>query len=162
MFKIIFIGVVSTFLTIVAYAQKGFRTFSKDTTVVGVVLESDSIFQILNDNRFGAHYYYGVHHLKIGLVDVSDSLVKDTAIIAYVYNMRSELNSYFKNFNLKDNHCYIFDLGKFSPCKADFPRLEGRCKFTEFFPLSNKLIKRYSSIYRVINIAPWMGNIRKG
>lgn len=135
---------------------------AKDTTIVGVLLATDSIFSIINENRAGTRYYYGVHHLKIGIIDVTDSLVKDTMILAYVFNIKSELRSYFKNFNLKAGDNYIFDIGQFSPCKSDFPKLEGRCGENGiFYPLSNKLIEKYNEIFRVINISKWNGTIRK-
>jgi hypothetical protein len=158
MHKILIILAIVILVAWTGQAQKNVgHASAKDTTLVGVVLDCDSTFQVINNNRFGTHYYYGIHHFKIGVIDIQDSIIKDTVVIAYVYNMHSELDNYLDNFDLKVNQSYIFDLSEFSPCKSDFPRLEGRCKLTEFFPLSNKLIKHYSNIYRVINATSWIG-----
>lgn len=135
---------------------------AKDTTIVGVILDADSIFLNNNFSRLGARYYYGVQHLKLGVIDISDSVTKDTIIVAYVFNVRSDLRNYFNNFDLKVNGCYIFDLARFMPCKSDFPRIEGGCQANyEFFPVSNKLITHYSKIYRVINSSKWNGSLKK-
>lgn len=151
-----------SFIVSGAYSQDGYAvSHSRDTTIVGLLTKSDSILEVLNHSRIGTRYYYGVHHLKIASIDLSDSLVRDTMIIAYVYNMKSELASYHRNFDLKDGECYIFDLAEFSPCNSDFPRIEGYCKLLQFFPLSDSQIKHYKRIYRVINVGQWNGHCRK-
>ena len=157
---------VFIFVTLnVAYAQvneSALRLSRKDTTVVGVVIDTDSIFSIINDSRAGTRYYYGVHHLKIGVIDIADSSIKDTIVVAYVYNIRSESKSYFRNFNIKAGNSYIFDIGLFSPCNSDFIKLEGRCdQNNEFYPISDKLTKHYAKIYRVINLFKWNGVVKR-
>jgi hypothetical protein len=165
MLKVVFCSLVMIVTVNEIFAQVNespLRSFRKDTTVVGVVIETDSIFSIINDSRAGTRYYYGVHHLKIGVIDIADSLIKDTMIVAYVYNIRTELKSYFKNFNIKAGNSYIFDLGLFSPCNSDFQKLEGRCdQNNEFYPVSNKLTKHYTKIYRVINLFKWNGIVKR-
>jgi len=154
--------IVTVNATFAQVNESPLQSFSKDTTVVGLVIETDSIFSIINDNRTGTRYYYGVHHFKIGVIDITDSLIKDTLIVAYVYNIRSELKNYFKNFNIKAGNSYIFNIGLFSPCNSDFPKLEGRCdQNNEFYPVSNKLTKHYAKIYRVINLFRWNGNVKR-
>jgi hypothetical protein len=145
------------------YGQANSTDFrGKDTTIVGVILDTDSIFLNNNYSRLGARYYYGVHHFKLGVIDISDSVIEDTIIVAYVFNFRSDLRNYFNDFDLKVHRCYIFDLAQFLPCKSDFPRIEGRCGANyEFFPVSNRLITHYSKIYRVINSSKWNGSFKK-
>jgi hypothetical protein len=163
MMKVIYCILIIFSIANIGHAQRSSLSGkAKDTTVVGVLIATDSIFPIVNDSRVGTRYYYGIHHLKIGIIDIRDSLVKDTMILAYVYNIKSELKSYFSNFNMKVGRNYIFDLGLFSPCKSDFPKLEGRCAGSGVFsPVSNKLIKQYDQIYRVINMSKWNGLVKK-
>ncbi len=163
MLKSIYSFVLTCLVANIGIAQgNNFSGKVRDTTIVGVLIGTDSIFSVVNDSRAGTRYYYGVHHLKIGIIDITDSLVKDTIILAYVYNIKSELSSYFNNFDLKAGGNYIFNIGLFSPCKSDFPKLEGRCGENEiFFPVSNNLIKHYNRIYRVINVFKWNGSVKK-
>ncbi len=160
--KIIYCLLLTFSIVEIGHAQSiGPVERARDTTVVGVLIGTDSIFPVVNESRIGTRYYYGVHHLKIGIIDIRDSLVKDTMIIAYVYNIISELKSYFSNFNMKVGRNYIFDLGQFSPCRSDFPKLEGSCRGDGVFsPVSNKLIKQYDKIYRVINMVKWNGLVK--
>jgi len=159
---------ITAFLLIVsniAYSQsKPLKTFlnSKDTNLVGKVIELDSNFAFMNYSRVGAKYFYGIHHCKIGIVNPMDSLVKDTIIIAFVYNLLSEHTQYFKNFGVEPGKCYILDLSIFSPCHSDFPKLQGKCDLNknEFYPDSKKIIKKYKKIYRVINCVQWDGQAR--
>jgi len=124
-----------------------------DTTIVGKVIEVDSIFQNSNFQYQGIQYFYGVHHFKIAVIDISDSgKVTDTLILAYVYNKLTESESYKKNFGLNIGEQYIFYIHPFTPCKSDFPRIQGFCSDDgfNFYPESNKLINRYHSINRII------------
>lgn len=145
----------STCMSLRSFGQDKKR--SRDTTLVARLLATDSIFNPLNANRFGYKFYYGIHHLRIEAINIGDNSPRDTLIIAWVYNMRSEQRDYDAGFNLILGKKYIFDLAEFEPCKSDFPRLEGVCKQGQsFFPLSNTLIKKYSKIYRVINVSDWI------
>jgi hypothetical protein len=124
---------------------------NKDTTIVGKLLNTDSIYTIINSTYIGVKYYYGVHHLKIGVINISTNQISDTLIIAYVYNMINEHSLYLKNFNLSIGRNYIFHVHRFVPCKSDFPKIQGWCDEDDYFePESNKLIHRYKDIYRVI------------
>jgi len=123
-----------------------------DTTIVGVLIASDSI-RINPANLLSGTYYYGVHHYAIGRLDVQTGKVTDTVIVAMVFNIKTESKMYLKNFGLKAGKKYIFDVHNFTPCDSDFPRLEGRCdpKSLQFFPDSKTLIDSYKQILRVIN-----------
>jgi len=92
-----------------------------------------------------------------------DSLVKDTMVVAYVYNLLSEHAQYFKNFGLVLGKSYILDLSIFFPCHSDFPKLQGKCDINsgEFYPDSKKVVKKYKKIYRVINCVQWDGQARQ-
>jgi hypothetical protein len=128
---------------------------ANDTTLVGKIISTDSAIITINADRFGYRFYYGLYHLKIGVIDVSSGIVKDTMIVARVYNKRSEIKDYLDGFNLRVGEDYIFDLSVFSPCHSDFHRLEGHCKGNNYFvPLSSKLTKGYSKIYRIVNTTP--------
>lgn len=129
-----------------------------DTTIVGKLLETDSIFNNSNTDRLGVKNYYGVHHLKVAVIDVSDSnKISDTLILAYVYNKLTESAIYQRNFDLKAGNNYFFYIHPFKPCQSDFPKIQGSCiNGTGFYPESNKLIKRYQSINRVI----YVGNFK--
>jgi hypothetical protein len=149
-------------VTELGFSQSKNLNEAKDTTIVCVLVGMDSIFSVINESRAGTRYYYGVHHLKVGVIDIKDSLVKDTIILAYVYNIKSELKSYIKSFDLKVGNNYILNIALFAPCKSDFPKLEGRCNENEiFFPVSNKLIGQYKKIYRVINVYKWNGSVKR-
>jgi hypothetical protein len=150
-----FVVVVFLLFCSSAKPQKAISS-ANDTTIVGRILSTDSTLLILNADRFGNKFYYGLYHLKIGAIDVSKNTISDTLIVVYVYNKRSEIKEYLNGFNLKVGQDYIFDLSIFSPCHSDLHRLEGQCQGDNYFvPFSNKLIKRYSEIYRIINITPW-------
>lgn len=129
------------------------ETHQTDTTVVGRIIDRDSIFQNANFQYQGVKYFYGVHHLKVELIDVSNSgKITDTVILAYVYNKLTETQAYKRNFGLSIGEEYIFYIHSFKPCQSDFPRIQGRCseKGAIFYPESNKLIKSYQSINRII------------
>lgn len=126
-----------------------------DTTVIGRVLDTDSNFYYSNTSRAGFLYYYGFFHIKVAVMDAQTDRDIDTVTIAYVYNRHSEIGLYNEKFNLKRGNSYILDICYFTPCQSDFPRLEGRCQNGQFFPVSNRLIKSYAGIYRVINIIPY-------
>lgn len=144
------------FSTSKAYDRKsGLDTLTRklDTTIVGKLIDYDSIFIRNRSSYFGTKYYYGVHHLKIVLIDIKDGKIKDTLILAYVYNSLSEHSLYLKNFKLMRNKNYIFNVCYFMPCKSDFPRMQGFCDDNNYFlPESNRLIEKYKHIYRIINI----------
>lgn len=124
----------------------------KDTTIVGQLLDCDSIFIPINNSRAGTRYYYGVHHLKLAVINTENKTVMDTLIVAYVYNVFADHAMYVKNFKLKKGDSYIFDISDFSPCHSDFPKIQGRCdEDGVFLPISNKLINKYKHLYRVIN-----------
>lgn len=129
-----------------------------DTTLVGRIIETDSIFSNSNYQYHGINYYYGVHHIKIAVIDISDSnKISDTLILAYVYNKLTESHIYQRNFNLKTGDNYIFYVHPFKPCQSDFPRIQGYClDGINFYPESNKLIKTYQSINRVIFITQYL------
>ncbi len=162
--SIILFLVLSFWIKQSAVAQEGKiynSSIQKDTTIVGRILETDSFFLKPNSSRAGIRYYYGIYHLKVEMIDLVDSLIKDTLIIAIVYNMRSEIKNYIRGFDLKVGKNYIFDIGAFSPCEGDFPKLQGFCdEYLNFIPESNKLIKRYNKIYRVIYSTKWDGNVK--
>lgn len=124
-----------------------------DTTIIGKIIDYDSIIISSNSSRFGIKYFYGVHHLKVGvLLNFDSNVIVDTIIIALVYNKSMDNLQYSKNFNLKVDSFYIFDLSYFSPCHSDFPRIQGVCSENYLFmPISNKLIKKYTKIYRIVN-----------
>ena len=127
--------------------------FLNDTTIIGKLIDTDSIFLNIRTTYFGTKYFYGVHHFKIALTDITNNKKNDTIIIAYVYNNLSEHSLYLENFNLKIDSDYIFEVNDFTPCKSDFPRIQGLCDENDYFiPESNKLIKKYKTIYRIINV----------
>ena len=130
---------------------------SRDTTIVGKLIDNDSIFLNRRSTYFGVKYYYGVHHLRIACINPANNSSNDTLIVAYVYNNTSEHSLYMKNFNLKIGATYIWNIADFKPCQSDFPRIQGKCDQQEFsfLPESNKLIKEYKHIYRVINFYPY-------
>lgn len=123
-----------------------------DTTIVGVVIASDSI-RINPKNLVSGTYYYGVHHYKIGRLDVQTGKVADTVIVAMVFNIKKESKMYLKNFGIKIGRKYMFDVHNFTPCDSDFPRIEGRCEqgSLQFLPDSKTLISSYKQIFRIIN-----------
>lgn len=41
-----------------------------DTTIVGKLIDADSIYVRMISTHFGTEYYYGVHHLKIACMDI--------------------------------------------------------------------------------------------
>ena len=149
--------IFSAFISCTGVAQttgRRDRANSFDTTIVGKVIDTDSIFFSGNASRVGQKYYYGLFHVKVGVLDVETDKVTDTLIITFVYNKIYDINMYADRFRLKNDSAYIFDLSYFTPCNSDFPRLEGVCSGGRFIPLSNKLIKSYTGIYRVINKIP--------
>lgn len=123
-----------------------------DTTIVGIVIASDSI-RINPANLVSGTYYYGIHHYRIGCVDVQTGKVTDTIIVAMVYNIKKESKMYLKNFEVKVGRWYMFDVHNFTPCDSDFPRIEGRCEqgSLQFLPDSKTLISSYKQIFRIIN-----------
>lgn len=139
-------------LSINTKAIAAIKMEGSDTTIVGVLIASDSI-RINPANLLSGTYYYGVHHYAIGRLDVRTGKVTDTVIVAMVFNIKTESKLYLKNFGLKAGRKYIFDVHNFTPCDSDFPRLEGRCdpKSLQFFPDSKTLIDSYRQIFRIIN-----------
>lgn len=128
-------------------------TSASDTTIVARIIEFDSIFENSNYHRAGVKFYYGIHHLKVVSMDISNSnKIVDTLILAYVYNKQNEYQLYKRNFDLKVDRSYIFDIHLFKPCQSDFPRLQGICSDDGifFYPESNKMISKYSTINRII------------
>ena len=129
---------------------------SQESTIIAKVLDYDPVVQKLDSEyytRIGERYYYGVHHIKVVLVDVANyNKLSDTLILAYVYNNFTERELYKKNFNLERNKIYAFYLNELIPCSSDFPRLQGNCDVEKniFYPESNHLIKEYSFIQRII------------
>lgn len=139
--------------------RKAYSSFNlADTTIVGRVIETDSIFTNSNFQYQGIKYFYGVHHLKVAVIDISDSnKISDTLILAYVYNKLTESQIYQRNFDLKTGDNYIFYVHPFRPCQSDFPKIQGYClDGIDFYPESNKLIKRYQSINRVIFVTKYL------
>ena len=126
---------------------------TRDSSIVGKVIEFDSIKLMPVHDYFGVIYYYGVHHIKIRMLDIRDDTFTDTILIAYVYNTRTELDKYKKNFGMKKGETYGFFVSTFEPCDSDFPRLQGICREDGTFkPSSNSNIKSYRTILRVIDL----------
>lgn len=132
-----------------------------DTTIVGKLIDMDSIFLRPNIEYTGYKYYYGVHHIKVILLDiVNENKETDTVILAYVYNRLTETKAYKNGFDLKRDSIYMFYVHQFSPCHSDFPKIQGTCYSDkmEFYPESNQLIRKYYSINRIIYSTPFKIN----
>ena len=146
----------SLFLVFLISLQSSFsqeHSFARDTTIVAKLIGSDSVFNIANTDRTGFQYYYGLYHLKVGVIDLNSNKIIDTLIIAYVYNMMTEKMLYRRKFDLTVGKDYIFIIGGFTPTRSDFPKLQGRInKGGEFYPVSDRLIRHYKQIYRVIYV----------
>lgn len=130
---------------------------SKDTIIVGKLIDTDSITIEANSGYSGIKYYYGVHHIKIAVIDIRNKNFIDTLIVSIVYNMVSEKKAYRNNFGLKKDATYAFHVHSFTPCKSDFPRIQGGCSTdsSTFYPKSGKLVKSYDSILRIILFYPY-------
>ena len=128
----------------------------RDSTIVGHIIAMDSIFQNPNYLYSGIKYYYGVFHIKVALMDITDSnKVTDTLILAYVYNKLTESQQYKNCFDLNLQDYYIFYFYPFRPCQSDFPKIQGTCSENGkyFYPESNKLIK--NNIFVICQIMKW-------
>ncbi len=137
------------------------RIMGNDTSIVVKVIDCDSIVVRNNIEHMGYKYYYGVHHFKVGLIDIqNNNKVIDTIIVAYVYNRFKDINDYKANFKIIKGKAYLFYVHKFKPCVSDFPRIQGYCDENDntFYPESNKLIKKYDEIFRIITVFPFSFN----
>ncbi len=135
---------------------------SKDTTIVGLVIDQDSVFFKQRYTRSEPTYYFGVHHVKIGLFDINRNQITDTLVIAYVFNYFTEVTQYFRNFGLTNGDKYVFTVSEFNPCQCDFPRLQGICGNDGFFLTDrSQLIKRYKKIHRIIFATKWRPDSKK-
>jgi len=94
----------------ISFAQKPERPEPErgyDTTIVGKVIDADSIFYTMNSSRAGWTFYYGLYHMKIVLLDLQSNQEIDTIIVAYVYNKHSDRTLYDKRFKTKNDSSYI-------------------------------------------------------
>ena len=143
------------------FQEQGLRNTGRennlsDTTIVGRVIDMDSFFLRPNIEYTGYKYYYGVHHIKVVLIDIANANKEaDTLILACVYNRLTETQAYKNGFGLKKGAIYMFYIHPFTPCRSDFPKIQGTCYSgeMEFHPESNQLIKQYRSINRIIYTA---------
>jgi hypothetical protein len=141
-------------LLIMPYAHSQcIKNGKSDTTIVAQVIDMDSVFIASNTNRSGFKYYYGVHHFKLKCLNLQIPGLSDTIVVAYVFNKLDQLKEYKKAFNINLGHKYIFYVHCFEPCTSDFPRIQGSCtaETAIFKPESNRIIKQYKSIYRIIS-----------
>ncbi|MBC6490646.1 hypothetical protein ACFSQD_18175 [Flavihumibacter stibioxidans] len=135
---------------------------SKDTTIVGMVIDQDSVFFKQRYTRSEPAHYFGVHHVKIGLFVISRNQITDTLVIAYVFNYFTEVKQYFRKFGLKKGDKYVFAVSEFNPCQCDFPKLQGICGDDGFFLTDrSQLIKRYKKIHRIIFATKWRLDSKK-
>lgn len=129
---------------------------SKDTTIVGLLIDQDSVFFKQRYVRSEPTYYFGMHHVKIVLFDIGRRQTTDTVMIAFVFNYFTDLKQYLKNFGLKKGEKYLFVVSEFNPCISDFPKLQGICGDDGFFLTDrSQLIKQYKKIHRVIFVTKW-------
>lgn len=145
-------------------SQSGFKDMTRiyDTTIVGHVLEQDSVKTAVIRTRSELKYYYGIYHIKIGVVNLVDSTIRDTLIIAIVYNNFIERRQYEDSFGIKVGKNYIFTVASFMPCHSDFPKLAGFCDSVqnEFYPEHSRVASKYKNIYRVIFSSTWRGEVK--
>ena len=150
--KVILLFVLPFFVIAELKSQANQAIHVKDTILVGKLLDVDPTEARANINHAGIIFYYGVYHLKIERIDIRNNSIIDTVLLAMVYNINTEMNAYRNKFGLKTGSVYAFHVDSFTPCKSDFPRIAGRCRLNDltFFPVSNKLIKQYVDIPRII------------
>jgi len=150
-YKIVFFLVVF-FKVQTSLSQEQDIAHLKDTIIAGRLLDIDRIKVNSNSNHAGIIFYYGVHHIKIERLDLRNKSIIDTLVLAFVYNINTETEKYRKDFGLTIGEVYAFHVSSFKPCKSDFPRIQGKCDLynLNFQPTSNKLIKKYTDILRII------------
>jgi len=126
------------------------RTFkAADTTIVGKVLQMDSVLLDMPLTHGVDRYYFDIFHLRIQLLNEKKEPI-DTVVIGLVFNKLMEKETYFRNFNFINGTTYIFKLTPLSPCKCIYPKMAGSCKDGLFIPNSSHVIKSYKEIFQII------------
>ncbi|MDX2304510.1 MAG: hypothetical protein NW226_17010 [Microscillaceae bacterium] len=122
----------------------------QDTLIVAKVIGLDKVNHDMNLQYYGFDFYFGIFHVKV----VTDR--GDTLVLSKVYNKLTEGKEYSKQFGLEIKKKFIFVIYKFYPCSCCLPKLEGNCSdsLDVFYPLNNKIIESYTSIYNIIFASP--------
>ena len=117
-----------------------------DVLVEGRVIEIDSprIFSLRGIGGYAHNFCF--LHLKIRTVK-GDSIIS----LVRVFNMHIEAEDYAIGDNLKIGDTKKFRVYEFSPCECGLPRVDGYCEGNEFFPIESKVLKQYSTIYRIVS-----------